>query len=90
MTAKKTAKAKQSASNKPKIYVGPSFKGVVSGTVFTNGLTPSLSDAIKAVPAIAELVIPVCNLSEANKKLADPDSALSRIHRKASAYKKGE
>lgn len=63
-----------------RIYIGPRIKGVVPGTVFTGGLTPMLEQAVAKTPAIAELIIPVSELREANKGLEDPDSALSRFY----------
>lgn len=74
----------------PRIYIGPSFKGVVSGTVYSNDLAPALNEAIKAVPVIAELVVPVSGLVNANKALASADSALNRFYQIAMDYRKGE
>lgn len=67
----------------PRIYIGPTLPGVVHGTVFTNGLPPALNEKIKAVPAVGELVVPVSGLRDANRELADRESALSRIYRLA-------
>lgn len=87
--ARKTVTKTDTAAS-PRIYIGPSFRGVVSGTVYKNELVPALNEAIKAVPVIAELVIPVSGLIDANKELATPDSALNRFYRVAMNYKKGE
>lgn len=90
--AKKNETVEQKMTAKPvaSIYIGPSFRGVASGTVFINGLAPALGEAIKKVPAIAELVIPVAGIVSANKELSDPGSALSSCYLAAAEYKKGE
>lgn len=72
----------------PQIYIGPSIKGVSTGTVFKGDLSPMLNEAIKDLPAIKELVIPVSEIVTSNKLLADPNSALSRFFDIAKKYKK--
>jgi len=73
-----------------KIYIGPTLKGVVHGSVFKTELPPMLQEAIAASPAIGELVIPVSNVVTANKELANPKSALSRFYDMAQRYSKGD
>ena len=73
-----------------RIYLGPNLKGVLRGTVFLNGLPPALEEAIRKVPVVAELVVPVSNIRHANRALADPDSALSRFYRAVESNKEGE
>lgn len=73
-----------------KIYLGPNLKGVLRGTVFLNGLPPALEEAIRKLPVVAELVVPVSNIRQANRELADPDSALSRFYRAVESNKEGE
>lgn len=81
----------KSAEAESKIYIGASFKGVATGTVFKGGkLAPALEDAIKAVPAIKELVIPVSKLVDARKQLQNKDSALSRFYEAAKNDVRGE
>lgn len=63
-----------------RIYIGPTIKGVVNGTVFKGDLPPMLKEAIGAMPAIGELVVPVTNLTAANRELTNPKSALSRFY----------
>ncbi len=63
-----------------KIYLGPSLKGVQQGTVFLNGLSPALEEAIRKTPVVAELVVPVSSIRTTNCQLADPDSAISRFY----------
>lgn len=73
-----------------RIYLGPNLKGVMRGTVFLNGLPPALEEAIRKMPVITELVIPVSNIRYANRELTDPDSALSRFYRAVESNKEGE
>ncbi|MFW6680670.1 hypothetical protein ACOAOT_23895 [Lacrimispora sp. AGF001] len=73
-----------------KIYIGPTFKGVVNGTVFKGDLPPMLQTAIKDLPAIGELVIPLADLIKANKELSIPKSSLNRFFEMAKKYGRGE
>jgi hypothetical protein len=72
----------------PRIYIGPSIKGVSTGTVFKGDLSPMLNEAIGDLPAIKELVIPTSEIVTANKLLNDPNTALSRFFEMAKNYKK--
>lgn len=80
----------KAGENIRKIYIGPSLKGIARGTVFQNGLTPELKEKIQKMPAIAELVVPIERLRDANRELADPDSALSRFFQIVEKNKEGE
>lgn len=73
-----------------KIYLGPTLKGVISGTVFGGGLPQMLQEAIKDVPAIAELVVPLSGLVEASRELTNKNSALNKFYDMAEKYRKGE
>lgn len=42
-----------------RVYIGPPLKGVSPGAVFLNGLAPALEEAVRELPAVAELVVPV-------------------------------
>ena len=77
-------------NSEPRIYIGPSFKGVTTGTVYKASLTPVLEAAIKEVPAFSELVVPLNRLLQANRELSIPDSALRRIYQMAEEYRRGE
>lgn len=75
---------------KPMIYMGPSFKGVAQGTVYSNGLPPALEEAAKELHAIRELIIPIADVVKATKELAKPDSAMKRFYLAVKAGRKGE
>ncbi len=57
------------------MYIGPSFKGVTSRTIFRNGLTPQLEEAVGKTPAIKLLIVPISKLAKAQLELADKSSA---------------
>lgn len=77
-------------SESKRIYIGPTFKGVVNGTVFKGDLPPMLQTAIKDLPAIGELIIPITDLVRANKELSIPKSSLNRFFEMAKKYGRGE
>lgn len=79
-------KEKEVKADEPKIYIGPRFEGMVSGTVFKNGRPPVLEAAIKSFPIFAELIVPVSGLVQANKELNKPDSALKRFYQMAEQH----
>ncbi|SEU24324.1 hypothetical protein SAMN05443270_3774 [Lacrimispora sphenoides] len=81
---------KGSLEKEARIYLGPTLKGVTSGTVFSGDLPLMLQDAIKDVPVITELVVPLSRLVEAGKELADQNSALNKFYDLAEKYRKGE
>lgn len=87
-------KIEKNRETEPRIYIGPNFKGMVSGTVLKNGLPPALNEVIRLCPVIGELVIPVKNLVQTKKELEKSDSAMRRFFHQAEifclTYKKGE
>nr|DAU15674.1 MAG TPA: hypothetical protein [Caudoviricetes sp.] len=85
------AKATIPRRKEPVVYLGPHIKEVVNaGTVFTNGLPEHLKQAVKKMPEIGELLIPLSQVVEARKKLSIPGSSLGIFYNKAKSYKKGE
>lgn len=72
------------------IYMGPSFKGVPQGAVYSNGLPPALKEAAAENPTIRELIIPIADVVKATKELAMPDSAMKRFYMAVEARRKGE
>lgn len=64
-----------------RIYIGPTQKGLaIAGTVYNGDLPPALNEAIRITPVLGELVVPISQLVEANKKLADQNSALNKFY----------
>lgn len=84
------AELKKTTSTKPRIYLGPSLKGVNTGTVYIDELPPALQEAIRTEPVIKELVVPVSEITNCTREIAMPNSALSRFYAKAEKYRKGE
>lgn len=72
----------------PKCYIGPSFKGAYTGSVYRDQLPPMLEDVIRQNPMIDSLVVPVSELAAANVALENPKSSLSRIFGMAKDYLK--
>lgn len=71
------------------IYIGPGFRGVAHGTIYLGELPSHLQDAIQALPAIGELVVPMDKLVESNKALRDPESGLAKIYKYVDEKKNG-
>ena len=88
--ASKTVSVPKEEKKEAQIYLGPSFKGVIEGMVYNNGLPPALEEAAKKMPAIRELVVPINRAAEAMRELTKPDSAMRRFYQRAWNYGKGE
>ena len=59
----------KSKSNEVVIYLGPTIKNVVAtGTVFNNGLTKAVVEAIDKCPAVDELIVPVVKVDERGRE----------------------
>lgn len=83
-TAEATTETK--AAQETACYVGPSTLGIASGTIYNAGLPPILEDAIKELPVIKNLVVPISQLAEANKALGIPGSAMNKFYSIAKDY----
>ena len=70
-----TETVKTSWEDEVKMYIGPSFKGVTSRTIFKNGLTPELQSAVEKTPIIKLLIVPMSKLAKAQLELGDKASA---------------
>ncbi|MBO5145013.1 MAG: hypothetical protein J6C19_05700 [Lachnospiraceae bacterium] len=82
---KKTAS--QSNKTEAVIYLGPEIPGTVSrGVVFNNGLTARMENAVKELPALAALLVPVHDVVKAKKELKEEVSAIRICYRKAEEY----
>lgn len=90
-TTEETAKTveAETAAEEQSIYIGPGFKGVAHGTIYLGELPAHLQDAIQALPAIGELVVPMSKLVESNKALRDPESGLAKIYKYVDEKKNG-
>lgn len=84
--ATETEKAARVKASETVIYLGPNLKGVTKGTVFSNGISPALKEAIKARPAIGSLVVTISDAAEARKQLERSGSAMSAFYNIAEEY----
>lgn len=75
-----TETAKTSWEDEVQMYIGPSFKGVTSRTIFRNGLTPELQNAVEKTPIINLLIVPISKLAKAQLELKDKASARSTAY----------
>lgn len=86
-TATEAAGSEGAVVEEAKIYIGASFKGVATGTVFQEGnLTPAMATAIAIMPAIAELLVPISRLVNARTQLQDEKSARSYCYEQSKKY----
>lgn len=71
------------------IYVGPEIVEVVAAnTIFNNGISKELENAIVEFPAIKKLIIPIKELSAARMQINTKDSALAICYKKVCEYAK--
>lgn len=88
-----TVKTEKTVKKELRIYIGPTIPGVATAnTVYNNGLSVELEEAIKKQPVIGSLVVYVRRLAEANKLLETKNSSLEICYRKVadSIGQKGE
>ncbi|MDO5391030.1 MAG: hypothetical protein Q4F24_08105 [Eubacteriales bacterium] len=74
---------KNELTGEVRIYVGPPIRGVAVGTVFKNGLTPAMENAISKKPILKGLLVPVSRIQEVRRSLDTAGSALNRIYKEA-------
>ena len=78
-----TKTTKRTTQKETVMYIGPSIKNVVTtGTLYNNGLPEILKKEAEKQPAIKSLIIPMSELTAAQKELATPGSALKIIYDK--------
>ena len=77
--------------NETVVYCGPTIRGVVRRfTSFIGGvLPPELQERIDKCPALGELVVSTSALSDTNRQLKDPHSAMSVFYKAAENFIKG-
>ena len=91
-TADQTSGTTEQAAEETKtlIYIGPSFRGVPHGAVYTNGPTKAYLDKKGTFPALADLLVTVESVVEKEKELKNEKSALSVIYKMAAELLKEE
>ena len=86
---KTTTTPTKKATKEVVIYVGPEIAEVVAAnTIFNNGISNELENAIEKVPAIKKLIIPIKELSVARIQINTKDSALAICYKKVCEYAK--
>ena len=101
-TTKKTAKTKAAAAAEaaeavkeeakaaePVMYAGPTIHGVATQNVVYVELPEGLKAAIKAVPVIANLCIPVSKYAEAEKQIREKKGYIWSAYKRALEFKEG-
>ncbi len=78
------ASDKDESGTGAKMYLGPTFFGIVQkGTVFSGGLPPKVAALVKGHPFLGGLMVPVDQLTEARKELKKAGSQMEMIYRRA-------
>ncbi len=86
---KMTEKAKATEPVSVVIYLGPPIMGVATpGTIYKNGLTTQLQEAVKEFPALKMLLVEIGSVAAARKDLKKEETAISVCYREAEAYAK--
>lgn len=83
----------QKPVKKRMVYVGPTIAGiVVQNTIFNNGISSLLKEAIKEMPGLESLLVPISELPSAMKEINSKKGALYMLSERAKQYrpKKGE
>lgn len=79
-----TRKQQAKAATGPRVYCGPSIRGIAKQyTVFAGELPPALSEKAQAVPALASLIVPLERFADTRLALSNPESAEAAIYREA-------
>lgn len=65
-----------------KIYIGPNVRtlGLLRNQVFIEGLPGQVQDALAKFPIVAELIVPVEDFSEAERKAQTKGEHLHRVY----------
>jgi len=70
-TATGAASGKPVQQKEPVVYIGPDFKNIISkNTILRNGIPPEIIEKSRTAPAIMKLFIPLKDLPEAVKSIA--------------------
>lgn len=81
-TKGKTTETAAGAENTPKVYCGPSVRGVVRQyTVFTGEIPEMLAEFIKEHPAAGALIVPTERFAEVRKSLETKGTAEAILYK---------
>lgn len=93
MTSLNNAKANNTVVKKEKdtaeqsgvfVYIGPSFKGLITGSIFTGKKSDILekhNNLVEEYPKIARLLVRDVELAESRRKLKEGNNALSNAYK---------
>lgn len=82
-TGRSVGKAKKTRAEGPKVYCGPTVRGVAKQyTVYTGGVPEELEAFFKAHRAAETLLVPVEKFAETRRKLETPGTAENMVYRK--------
>lgn len=71
-----------------KVYIGPTIPGVAThGTIYNNGPSRELEEAMKKEPAFKGLLVPVDKLANASAEIERKDGAAYVFYQQAMKYK---
>lgn len=77
----------KSKSNEVVIYLGPTIKNVVAtGTVFNNGLTQAVVEAIDKCPAVDELIVPLSEIATSHNNISNKKGSTYAFYRKVKSF----
>lgn len=77
------------AEKKTMIYLGPTILGVITeNNIFKGDLPEKIQNAVKEIPVMKSLFVPIENLISAKKELKESHSAKSICYNKMLEYKK--
>lgn len=77
----------KSKSNEVVIYLGPTIKNVVAtGTVFNNGLTKAVVEAIAKCPAVDELIVPLSEIATSLNNISNKKGSTYAFYRKVKSF----
>ena len=85
----KPAKSRERENaNQTVMYIGPTITGKIAGnTTFKNGKPRTVEEILKKYPYVEGLFIPVEKIADARKQLADKNSYLAVLYKKAKTIK---
>ena len=74
--------------DKTVMYVGPTIAGRITGnTTFKNGKPKAVEEIVQKYPYFEKLFVPLGEIADARRQLADKDSYLAVLYKKAKTIK---